>query len=288
MDTHRTSATHWLMLADRWRPSSSWFLDARSIGRPAHPERVVVAGGEPLLTRDDILTGQQSGSPPRPAARIGLGPRRISGAGLVGRLAARESLALLTVARREHGAAYAELGAEAQPGCAPPGARAARQHVRQRDRQRDHLGRRASAVAQCGALRRAFGGDPPCGGCASRMHAGAGRAGRAATRQAAAFFFWTSWPPRPSACEGHLHQQLPHEPLIATVPRRERAVVGVSVVLLLAGIGALVWWQAFRSRPRSNRSRRHDLRDIAHALHARVANNVASCALFAYRCCWAS
>ena len=60
----------------------------------------------------------------------------------------------------------------------------------------------------------------------------------------------------------------PHEPLIDNRPTAANVVWSiVSVVLLLAGIGALVWWQAFRadepnrrsSRPPPIRSRRSTL-----------------------------
>jgi nitric oxide reductase subunit B len=68
-------------------------------------------------------------------------------------------------------------------------------------------------------------------------------------RPLAAFFFWTSWAAstnRPGADITYT-SNWPHEPLIANRPTGEAVVwTGVSVIMLLAGIGAMVWWYASR------------------------------------------
>ncbi|GEJ56825.1 nitric-oxide reductase large subunit [Anaeromyxobacter diazotrophicus] len=68
-------------------------------------------------------------------------------------------------------------------------------------------------------------------------------------RDLAAFFWWTSWAAgtqRPGE-EVTYTQNWPHEPLIGNRPTGEALVWSVvSFVLLLAGIGALVWYQGGR------------------------------------------
>lgn len=63
------------------------------------------------------------------------------------------------------------------------------------------------------------------------------------------FFFWTSWAAstnRPGLAITYTNNW-PHEPLIGNVPSSANVLWSiVSVVLLLAGIGALAWWMAFR------------------------------------------
>ena len=73
------------------------------------------------------------------------------------------------------------------------------------------------------------------------------------------FFFWTAGPRRPSRPGRAITytNNWPHEPLIGNGPTAANIVWSiVSVVLLLAGIGALVWWQAFRAGRTSRRSSR--------------------------------
>ncbi|HZZ81031.1 MAG TPA: hypothetical protein VFE62_21195, partial [Gemmataceae bacterium] len=66
-------------------------------------------------------------------------------------------------------------------------------------------------------------------------------------RQLAAFYFWTSWAAstnRPNADITYT-SNWPHEPLVSNRPTGEAVVwTGVSVIMLLAGIGAMVWWYA--------------------------------------------
>jgi nitric oxide reductase subunit B len=71
-------------------------------------------------------------------------------------------------------------------------------------------------------------------------------------RQLAAFFFWTSWAAsteRPGDDVTYTGNW-PHEPLVGNVPSGEAVVwTGVSIIVLLAGIGAMVWHYAIRREP---------------------------------------
>ncbi|MBI3564133.1 MAG: nitric-oxide reductase large subunit [Elusimicrobia bacterium] len=66
-------------------------------------------------------------------------------------------------------------------------------------------------------------------------------------RQLSAFFFWTAWAAsaaRPDAATSYTNDW-PHEPLIGNRPTGAAVVwTGVSVIMLLAGISALVWFHA--------------------------------------------
>jgi nitric oxide reductase subunit B len=74
-------------------------------------------------------------------------------------------------------------------------------------------------------------------------------------RQLAAFFFWTSWAAstdRPGANVTYT-SNWPHEPLVGNRPTGDAVVwTGVSVIMLLAGIGAMVWWYAARAKDLPN------------------------------------
>jgi nitric oxide reductase subunit B len=71
-------------------------------------------------------------------------------------------------------------------------------------------------------------------------------------RDLAAFFWWTSWAAsteRPGSSVTYT-QNWPHEPLVGNRPTGGAVVWSViSFVLLLAGIGALVWWHGSRQDP---------------------------------------
>jgi nitric oxide reductase subunit B len=68
-------------------------------------------------------------------------------------------------------------------------------------------------------------------------------------RQLSAFFFWTSWAAstdRPDDTISYT-SNWPHEPLVGNTPTGDAVVwTGVSIIVLLAGIGGMVWYQASR------------------------------------------
>jgi nitric oxide reductase subunit B len=68
-------------------------------------------------------------------------------------------------------------------------------------------------------------------------------------RRLAAFFFWTSWASVTNRPDDHISytHNWPYEPLVNNVPTGEAVVwTGVSIIVLLAGISAMVWWYAAR------------------------------------------
>ena len=68
--------------------------------------------------------------------------------------------------------------------------------------------------------------------------------------QLTAFFFWTSWAAssdRPSTPGISYTNNWPHEPLVGNRITGDAVVwTGVSIIVLLAGIAAMVWWRAAR------------------------------------------
>src|SRR5262245_44101921 len=70
-------------------------------------------------------------------------------------------------------------------------------------------------------------------------------------RQLNAFFFWTSWAAvtnRPNQTISYT-SNFPSEPLVGNVPTSGAIVwTGVSVIMLIAGIGAIIWFLAGRSK----------------------------------------
>ena len=66
-------------------------------------------------------------------------------------------------------------------------------------------------------------------------------------RKLSAFFFWTAWSAttnRPGETITYTHNW-PYEPLVGNRPTGETVVwTGVSIIMLLAGISAMVWWYA--------------------------------------------
>lgn len=68
-------------------------------------------------------------------------------------------------------------------------------------------------------------------------------------KKLSAFFFWTAW----AACTNRPNDQItythnwPYEPLVGNRPTGETVVwTGVSIIMLLAGISAMIWWYAAR------------------------------------------
>lgn len=69
-------------------------------------------------------------------------------------------------------------------------------------------------------------------------------------RQLTAFFFWSAWAAstdRPGSPGVSYTHNWPHEPLVANTVTGDAVLwTGVSIIFLLAGISAMVWWRAAR------------------------------------------
>lgn len=224
---------------------------------PPIPERVVTTDGTLVMTKEQILTGQQVW---QSTGGQQLGSIWGHGAYQAPDWSAdwlhREALALLDLwSRREHGRTYATLPPEA--------AAALRARLRAELRtntfdeatgtitiSRDRADAIRLVAAHYDGL---YGGAPALAGLREAYAMQEVVVPDAARRQAlTAFFFWTSWAAatnRPGS-EVTYTNNWPHEPLIDNRPTAANVLWSIaSVVLLLSGIGAVVWWQAFRERP---------------------------------------
>jgi len=224
---------------------------------PPIPDRVVTADGRVLLTKDDILTGQQVW---QSTGGQQLGSIWGHGAYQAPDWTAdwlhREATAMLDAwARREFGQPYAALGEEQQA------ALKGRLKKELRGSAVDPAtgtvvvsADRADAIARVAAhYDGLFGGAPELRTLRDHYAMTEVTVPDAARRQKlTTFFFWTSWASaatRPGTAITYTNNW-PHEPLIDNVPSTANVVWSIlSVVLLLAGVGALVWWQAFRQAP---------------------------------------
>ena len=223
---------------------------------PPIPARVVTPAGEVLMTGEDILDGQQ--------AWQSIGGQQVGTIWGHGAYQApdwsadwlhREATALLALwSTRDHGRAYAELPAETQA--------ALRERLRGEMRRNSHdlatgtlvvSEDRARAMAQTAAHYRAlFGSDPALTPLREDYALQTGAIADAGRRDdLTAFFFWTSWActtERPGSDVTYTNNW-PHEPLVGNAPTPANIFWSIlSVVLLLAGVGALVWYYAFRGR----------------------------------------
>ena len=223
---------------------------------PPIPVRVVDADGRVLLTRDDILTGQQVW---QSTGGQQLGSIWGHGAYQAPDWSAdwlhREAKALLEVWAEDRGASsFDALDAEAQAVLRDRLTRELRANSL------DEAGDVHVSSARAEAMRRTaahydglYGGDAALGALREAYAMQAIVVPDQARRRAlTAFFFWTSWAAatnRPGETVTYTNNW-PHEPLIANRPTGANILWSlVSVVLLLAGVGALVWWRAFRETP---------------------------------------
>ena len=223
---------------------------------PPIPDRVVTESGELLMTQDSILDGQQVWQ--------SIGGQQVGSIWGHGAYQApdwsadwlhREAVALLELwSDREHNVAYRELAAEKRAGLE------ARLVTTMRHNGYDaESGTLVIPDDRAEAMRRAaahyldlFGDDPALDSLresyALHENAVPDRAHRVALTQ---FFFWTAWAcaaERPGTSASYTNNW-PHEPLIDNHPTGTNVVWSLmSIVLLLAGIGGLVWYQAFRKR----------------------------------------
>jgi nitric oxide reductase subunit B len=221
---------------------------------PPIPQRVVTDGGKLLMTREQILDGQQVW---QSTGGQELGSIWGHGAYQAPDWSAdwlhRESLALLSIwAEWEHGSDYRQLSPEDRTALEARLPRAMRTNTY--DAATGTLtvsADRAEAMARTAAHYRAlFGGDPALSGLREN-YAMQDVTVRDPQRLDALtrFFFWTSWAcatDRPGRTITYTNNW-PHEPLINNRPTSANILwSALSFVLLLAAIGALVWWKAFR------------------------------------------
>ncbi|GAA0782164.1 nitric-oxide reductase large subunit [Castellaniella ginsengisoli] len=110
--------------------------------------------------------------------------------------------------------------------------------------------RRAQAIAETAAYYdKLFGDDPALQGSRKSFAMKEGTLPSAEARaRLADFFFWTAWAAateRPGT-EATYTNNWPHEPLIDNVPTAENIIWSImSVIILIAGVGLLVWGWAF-------------------------------------------
>ena len=219
---------------------------------PPIPERVVTQDGKLLFTRDGILDGQTAW---QSVGGMQLGSIWGHGAYQAPDWTAdwlhRELTAWLDLAAQQaHGKAYADLDVGAQ---AALRAQAQAEYRANRTGEADVLTlspRRAQAVARTAAYYDQLFSDAPALQ-KSREHFAMKEntlPSAERRRQLTQFFFWTAW----AAATERPGQQVtytnnwPHEPLVGNRPSSENVVWSVaSIVVLLAGVGFLVWGWAF-------------------------------------------
>ena len=254
-----TTKRLWLILALVMTASfAALGLVGREIHReaPPIPAQVVDASGSVLFTRADIQTGQ--------LAWQSMGGQQVGSIWGHGGYVApdwsadqlhRESVTLLDLwARREHGVAYASLGAE------PQAALKARLKSEMRTNTYDPATQtitvsndRAAAIRAVKAHYVALFSADPALEALREDYAIANNSvpdlGR--REQIAAFYWWTAWGAGTNRPDSDITftSNWPHEPLIDNVPTSANVVWSVaSVLLLIIGVAALVLWHAGTKR----------------------------------------
>ena len=219
---------------------------------PPIPAKITTAGGEVLYTHDSILDGQTAW---QSVGGMQLGSIWGHGAYQAPDWTAdwlhRELSAWLDLGAQEYyGKPYAEITGYQQ------GALRAELKVEYRGDGVDasntlHVSeRRAQAIAQTADYyQRLFSADPSLQKSREHFAMKEDTLPSAERReQLTQFFFWTAWAAateRPNSKVTYTNNW-PHEPLIGNVPSSENVVWSVvSVVVLLAGVGFLVWGWSF-------------------------------------------
>lgn len=220
---------------------------------PPIPQNVVTDSGEPLMTKDSILDGQTAW---QSVGGMQLGSIWGHGAYQAPDWTAdwlhRELTTWLELAADdEHSTGFAELS----PGQQNQLEFALKQEYRTNsyDKQTDTLvvsQRRAEAIRQTAAYYSRLFSDDPALQSTREHYAMKNNTLPSAERreQMTEFFFWTAWAAateRPGS-DATYTNNWPHEPLIDNQPTPENVIWSViSVVLLIAGVGGLVWAWAF-------------------------------------------
>ena len=220
---------------------------------PPIPQQVATAGGKALFSKDDILDGQTAW---QSVGGMQLGSIWGHGAYQAPDWTAdwlhRELTAWLDLAARDtYGRTYAALDGPAQA--------ALREQLRAEYRGNrvdpdsgvlTVSARRAQAIADTGAYYARLFSDAPELRKSRESFAMKENTLPSAERRAKLthFFFWTAWAAateRPGLSATYTNNW-PHEPLIGNQPTSENIIWSIaSVVVLLAGVGFLVWAWAF-------------------------------------------
>jgi len=223
---------------------------------PPIPEKVVTSGGETLMTKDSILEGQQVWQ------RMGgmqIGTIWGHGAYQAPDWSAdwlhRESVALLNIySNNKYGVPFDSLDVEQQGGLK------ARLKTEMRGNTYDKStgtltvsNERAAAMSHTAQhYLSLFGSDATLADLRESYalsHNAVPDEGRRVSMSN--FFFWTSWActtQRPDRDVTYTNNW-PHEPLVGNRPTSANILWSIiSIVLLIAGIGALVWYKAFKDK----------------------------------------
>ncbi|KAB2325445.1 nitric-oxide reductase large subunit [Betaproteobacteria bacterium SCN1] len=222
---------------------------------PPIPAQVVTQNGKLLFGKDDILDGQTAW---QSVGGMQLGSIWGHGAYQAPDWTAdwlhRELTAWLDLAAQEqHGQPYAQLDAVTQGGLRAQLQQEYRGNGVDADNRLTVSARRAQAMAQTAAYYdRLFSADPELRTTRQSFAMKEDTLPSAERREdMTQFFFWTAWAAateRPGSNVTYTNNW-PHEPLIGNAPSSENVVWSVlSVVILLAGIGFLVWGWAFLRR----------------------------------------
>jgi len=223
---------------------------------PPIPAQVVAADGRALFTRDDILDGQTAW---QSVGGMQLGSIWGHGAYQAPDWTAdwlhRELVAWLDLAAQDtYGQPYAALDAPRQSLL-----RAQLQGEYRGNRADEASGtltvstRRAQAMAQTAAYYDLLFSDAPALRTSRESFAMKENTLPSAERrlQMSRFFFWTAWAAATERPGQHVTytNNWPHEPLIDNRPSGENIVWSIaSIVVLLAGVGFLIWGWAFLRR----------------------------------------
>lgn len=219
---------------------------------PPIPDHVVTAQGEKLFTEEDILDGQTAW---QSVGGMQLGSIWGHGAYQAPDWTAdwlhRELTAWLELGAQErHKQAYADLGVGEQAALRAE-LQAEYRHNRVDDNDTLTVSeRRGQAMAQTATYyEQLFSDEPALRGSRESFAMKENTLPSAERRaQMTKFFFWTAWAAateRPNSKVTYTNNW-PHEPLISNVPSSENVVWSIaSVVILLAGVGFLVWGWSF-------------------------------------------
>jgi nitric oxide reductase subunit B len=232
-----------------------WFGHEIYRQAPPIPDRVVTPSGQLLFTRNDILTGQQVWQ--------SIGGQEVGSIWGHGAYQApdwsadwlhREATALqAALSLKLYGTSFDQLAAGPQAAVDAEVRHQLRTNTFQKDGTVVVSDLCAQAIGATAAHYRAlFGNDPGLEGLRTSYALQDNAVPDFQRRhELTAFFFWTAWAAgtqRPGQTVTYTNNW-PHEPLIGNHPTAASLLWSmVSIVLLIAGIGALVWFKIFRDK----------------------------------------